>query len=142
MTKITKNISAFHSLILASLWSPTTFSTSNYRLWLTREPLQLIDEENKNVVGKRPRGRPKKIEGGNAVSQFLFKTIRPKQYMADKAEREKVAADRMAKKNTAVGSGFIGDYIRKKNKEWLARQPQPIIGGGKRGRPKGSKNKK
>ena len=73
----------------------------------TEASKQLIDEENKNVVGKRPRGRPKKIQGGN----------------------------------------FVGDYIRKKNKEWLAHQPKsevihtPAVGSGKRGRPKGSKNK-
>ena len=30
----------------------------------TEASKQLIDEENKNVVGKRPRGRPKKKQGG------------------------------------------------------------------------------
>ena len=136
----------------------------------TESAKQLIDEENKNVVGERPRGRPKKIEGGNnEVGEFFLKTFRPKKYAVYKAQREELAADRMAK-NTAVGSGFVGDYIRKKNKEWVEQQakkkawlarktiptvvptssvptsvptPATVVGSGKRrGRPKGSKNKK
>jgi hypothetical protein len=91
---------------------------------VTEASKQLIDEENKNVVGKRPRGRPKKIQGSGLIPFF----------------------DPIAKK--------LDEYAKRKQKERLALARQtrpttvpvvasaPAVGSGKRGRPKGSKNKK
>jgi hypothetical protein len=93
----------------------------------TETAKQLIDEENKNVVGKRPRGRPKKKQGSGIIPFF----------------------DPIAKK--------LDEYAKRKQKERLALARQtrptavptpapttaPVVGSGKRrGRPKGSKNKK
>ena len=52
----------------------------------TETAKQLIDEENKNVVGKRPRGRPKKVQGGG-FRDFLVKNINPKKYAIEQEKK-------------------------------------------------------
>ncbi len=74
----------------------------------TETAKQLIDEENKNVVGKRPRGRPKKIQGSGVVGEFIYKTFHPQKYAIFK-EHEKLAIDRMMA-NKKQGSGLV-DYL-------------------------------
>ena len=75
----------------------------------TETAKQLIDEENKNVVGKRPRGRPKKKQGSGVVGEFIYKAFHPQKYAIYK-EHERLAIEHMMankniNKNPAVGSG-------------------------------------
>ena len=84
----------------------------------TETAKQLIDEENKNVVGKRPRGRPKKKQGGG-----LFD---PLAKLAEKFVREHPNPNSLKK---------VPNLIKK------VPTTAPVVGSGKRGRPKGSKNK-
>ena len=61
----------------------------------TETAKQLIDEENKNVVGKRPRrGRPKKVKGGG-IRDFLVKNINPKKYAIEQEKKQRIAADQI-----------------------------------------------
>ena len=162
----------------------------------TETAKQLIDEENKNVVGKRPRrGRPKKVKGGG-IRDFLVKNINPKKYAIEQEKKQRIAADQIrdqvewrawrAKKASdasapvvapapvvatapVVGSGKrksmkggrkgigqlfreglkktvelkkLGELEQAKNVKLLQHAETPVVGSGKRGRPKGSKNKK
>ena len=103
----------------------------------TESAKQLIDEENKNVVGKRPRGRPKKVQGGG-IRDYLLKNINPKKYAIEQEQKQRKAADQLrdqvewrawrAKKASDASAPVVATA--------------PGVGSGKRGRPKGSKNKK
>lgn len=85
----------------------------------TEASKQLIDEENKNVVGKRPRGRPKKKQGSG-----LFD---PLAKLAEKFVKEHPNPNSFKK---------VPNLIKK------VPTTAPVVGSGKRrGRPKGSKNK-
>ena len=121
----------------------------------TETAKQLIDEENKNVVGKRPRGRPKKKQGGG-----LFD---PLAKLAEKFVKEHPNPNLIKKvpnliKKVPTTAPVVGSGKRKSMKggnilKDLGRGVQYIFDPGKlivehtkpkqgRGRPKGTKNKK
>ena len=120
----------------------------------TETAKQLIDEENKNVVGKRPRGRPKKTQGSG-----LFD---PLAKLAEKFVKEHPNPNLIKSKPMKGGRKGIGQLFReglkktvelkklgeieqaKRVKQFQAKNAEaPVVGSGKRrGRPKGSKNKK
>ena len=105
----------------------------------TESAKQLIDEENKNVVGKRPRGRPKKLQGsGDIIHDYFNKMIKQSN----------------ARKYAVLNKAVYDDWLPRHN-AWLARQPKAevsvptseptpaptpapttVVGSGKRGRPK------
>ena len=90
----------------------------------TQTAKQLIDEENKNVVGKRPRGRPKKKKQGGGLFDPLAK-------LAEKFVKEHPNPNSFKK---------VPNLIKKV--PTTAPTTAPVVGSGKRrGRPKGSKNK-
>jgi hypothetical protein len=114
----------------------------------TQTAKQLIDEENKNVVGKRPRGRPKKKQGGG-----LFD---PLAKLAEKFVKEHPNPNSF--KKVPKTAPVVGSGIRKSMKggnifKDIGKSVQYIFDPGKlimehtkpkqgRGRPRGSKNSK
>ena len=55
----------------------------------TEASKQLIDEENKTVVGKRPRGRPKKKQGSGLIDILGEAYIKQKAKKEEKAKEDK-----------------------------------------------------
>ena len=102
-----------------------------HNAWLARQPKAEVSVPTSEstpapttVVGSGKRGRPKKIKGSGVVD-VLRLTFDKKNYLSEsKAKREKLDADRAAKRVATVVASA------------------PVVGSGKRGRPKGSKNKK
>ena len=128
---------------------------------------QLIDEENKNVVGKRPRGRPKKIQGSGLMDVIGDKYIKYRAKKDENAKKDKEILaryhdNRIAKEASDASAPVVGSGKRKSMKggnifkdvfkevykgakyirnpaEVVTDLTKPKTG---RGRPKGSKNKK
>ena len=77
----------------------------------TETAKQLIDEENKNVVGKRPRGRPKKPQGsGDIIHDYFNKMIKQSN----------------ARKYAVLNKAVYDDWLPRHN-AWLARQPKAEV---------------
>ena len=110
----------------------------------TETAKQLIDEENKNVVGKRPRGRPKKVQGAGLRDYFL-KNINPKKYAIEQEQKQRIAADQ--RRDQVAWRAWRAQKASDASAPVVAPAPvvatAPVVGSGKRrGRPKGIKNKK
>jgi hypothetical protein len=128
----------------------------------TQASKQLIDEENKNVVGKRPRGRPKKKQkqGGGLFDPLAkkFEEYAKQKKKARLARQTPTTPAPAPAPATVVGSGkrksMKGGNIFKdlykgvsKGAEYMFNPTQLVVdvtGLNKkgRGRPRGSKNKK
>ena len=86
----------------------------------------------KKVAGSGKRGRPKKKQGSGFMdSKFI--DILGEAYNLNKAKKQKEGKEQIERYRA---------YNAKKAADAALVAPAPVVGSGKRGRPKGSKNKK
>ena len=81
----------------------------------------------KKVAGSGKRGRPKKKQGSGLID------ILGEAYILNKAKKQKEGKEQIERYRA---------YNAKKAADAALVAPAPVVGSGKRGRPKGSKNKK
>ena len=122
----------------------------------TETAKQLIEEENKNVVGKRPRGRPKKKQGSGIFDPLAKKV---KEYVKQHSKKTSsitapvpvVASAPVVgsgKRKSMKGGNIFKDVFKDvyKGVKYIRNPAELIVDPTKpktgRGRPRGSKNKK